>query len=225
MKDMSQELERLCAAATNDAIRCKLRNLHDVCRTLVMEARQRLSVPAVLRHYKGQVADPAQSLAESTLRNKREKGNPYQRLYRHWERVAETILAARSAPRHENGSIIGEADLRQIEDPVLRHRVILLFAQNRSLHNQLNIIKEAQKDQPIRLGLTGPGSSGGSRSNLVLNEAELESIRDFIDIRKLRAKQLKPTVDDGVSTGDGRTVADPGFLTALEKIVKSYERS
>jgi hypothetical protein len=139
--------------------------------------------------------------------------------------VAEAMLAARSASRHENCSIIGEADLHQIEEPVLRHRVILLFAQNRSLHNQLNIIKEAQNNQPIRLSPTGPASSAGSRSDLVLNEAELESIRDFIDLRKLRAKQLKPTVDDGISTSDGRTVADPGFLTALQKIVKSYDRS
>jgi hypothetical protein len=54
--------------------------------------------------------------------------------------------------------------------------------------------------------------------------------QDFVsasdaDWRKLKAKHLEPTKDDGVSTIDGRSVADPGFLTALQKISKSYNRN
>jgi hypothetical protein len=49
-------------------------------------------------------------------------------------------------------------------------------------------------------------------------------IRDFIDPRKLRARHLSKTNQGAVTTKDGRTIADPGFVLALEKIAKSHER-
>jgi hypothetical protein len=60
--------------------------------------------------------------------------------------------------------------------------------------------------------------------SLLLTGAELEAIRHFIDPRKLKAKHLKRSKDDGVARIDGRAVADPGFVAALQKISKSYEQ-
>jgi hypothetical protein len=215
-------LEKLAAEASNDSVRTKLRNLNDVCRAIVTETKYRLTVPAVLRQYKVRFPDVSQSLSEQTVRNKRANGNPYQMLYRMWEGLAERILAT-SSPMHVrmDGGIICESEIRKIENTTLRHQVLLLFGQNRSLHNQLNILKQDACNAPIHIdGL--PSIAGGE--DLALSPAEVEAVRDFIDPRKLRAKQLAKTKDDGVSTRDGRSVADPGFITALEKISKSYQR-
>lgn len=200
----------------------KLRNLNDVCRTIVLDTKQRLTVPEVLRQYQARFPDVAQALSEQTIRNKRANGNPYQVLYRKWEDVAEHFMTTpRAGLAAIGGSILAESDIRKINDVTLRHQVFLLFAQNRSLHNQLNIMKQAATDIPIQIAGTAllPGSA-----DLVLTEAEVDTLRDFIDPRKLRARHLARNKDDGVSTRDGRSIADPGFIAALEKIAKSYQR-
>jgi hypothetical protein len=46
---------------------------------------------------------------------------------------------------------------------------------------------------------------GARGDSLVLTGAELEAIRDFVDPRKLKAKHLKRSKDDGVTTIDGRS--------------------
>ncbi|HZD89378.1 MAG TPA: hypothetical protein VE224_04725, partial [Pseudolabrys sp.] len=60
-------------------------------------------------------------------------------------------MANSPLPARANGDVIAESDIRKIQDVVLRHQIFLLFAQNRSLHNQLNIIKQAAADTPIQV--------------------------------------------------------------------------
>lgn len=222
LEETAQLLERLVTNASNRSVATKLRNLNDVCRAFVIETKQRLTVPAVLSEYKVRFPDADQALSEQTIRNKRTNGNPYQTLYRKWEDVAEHWLATHQPPTsYTAGAILAETDIRKIEDVTLRHQVFLLFAQNRSLHNQLNIIKQTSADMPIQLVGSGLPSGG---AYLVLTDAEVEAVRDFIDPRKLRARHLARTKGDGVSMRDGNAIADPGFVTALEKIVRSYQR-
>jgi hypothetical protein len=211
--------------ASNESIKTKLHNLSAVCKTIVMETKQPLSIPAVMKQYKGRFSDPKQSLSEQTIRNKRPNGNPYMNVYRAWETTARAMLAPPAAVYRKDGLILSESDLHTIKDPTLRHQVTLVFAQNRSLHNKLNILKKLQGQGQIRVSLDGadrPTLMAGD--NLILTDAEIAAIRDFVDVRKLKAKHLKPSKDDGVSTIDDRPVADAGFLTALQKIAKSYER-
>ncbi len=222
LEEAENLLEQLTANASNDSVRTKLRNLNDVCRTIVTETKQRLSVPEVLRHYKGRFPAVSQSLSEQTVRNKRANGNPYQTLYRKWEDIAECLLATSlQKPIRMDGGIICESEIRKIENTTLRHQVLLLFGQNRSLHNQLNILKQDACNAPIQIDRLPPIAGG---EDLALSPAEVEAVRDFIDPRKLHAKHLAKTEDHGVSTRDGRAIADPGFITALEKISKSYQR-
>jgi hypothetical protein len=85
------------------------------------------------------------------------------------------------------------------------------------------MLKKLQGQGQIRVSFDGSDQSTLlAEESLVLTSAELEAIRDFVE--KLRAKDLKPTKDDGVATIEGRPVADPGFLSALQKIKKSYDR-
>lgn len=99
-----------------------------------------------------------------------------------------------------------------------------MFGQNRSLYNQLNILKKLKGGGPIRVVLENGDDPALEGGELRLTDAELESIKDFVDPRKLKAKRLTRSKHDGVTTSDGRPLADPGFLTALQKILKSYEQ-
>ncbi|MCK9908192.1 gamma-mobile-trio protein GmtX [Microbacteriaceae bacterium K1510] len=221
--EVDELVETLIAKSTNTSIAVKLRNMHDVCRTIVLQTKQRLTVPEILRQYKARFPDVSQTLSEQTIRNNRPNGNPYQTLYRKWEIVAERVLVnAAPATARSDGEIIAESEIRKITDVTLRHQVFLLFAQNRSLHNQLNIIKQAATNAPIQIS-GGTQPFGGA--DLVLTESEVDAVRDFIDPRKLRARHLARTKDDGVCTSDGRPVADAGFVSALDKIVRSHQRS
>ena len=44
--------------------------------------------------------------------------------------------------------------------------------------------------------------------------------RDFIDPRKLKARSLERTDDDALRSKGGDLIADPGFFTALEEILR-----
>ena len=88
------------------------------------------------------------------------------------------------------------------------------------------MLKKLQGQGQIRVSLDDSGQPTlPAGDSLVLTGAEIEAIRDFIDPRKLKTKHLKRSKDGGVLTIDGLTVADPGFLSGLQKISKSYEQS
>jgi hypothetical protein len=55
-----------------------------------------------------------------------------------------------------------------------------------------------------------------SISHLDILNKEVESVRSFLDRKQLRAKHLERTAEDGVKLKDGRRIADPGFMAALE---------
>jgi hypothetical protein len=215
LSETSEYLETVLARASTEKVRFKLRKFDEACRHIVCKAKLQLTIPQVMETYAGLAHS---EIGESTIRNKRGGDNLYQLLYRRWETVAVAMAAASSPKLAANIGVIGDHDIRMIEDPTLRHQVALLMTQNRSLYRQLNILKQDQKNVPIRI----EGVSRGPADDLVLSEAELESVRSFIDPRKLKAKHLQPTPHNGVNLKDGRPIADPGFLDALEKIVKSY---
>lgn len=212
----------LTAAKTN-SVKEKLQKLSAVCRSIVVEQNGPLSIAAAAKDYNRRF--PEHGLSEQTIRNGRPGGNPYLTLVRAWQTAAIALAArAPTGARQDGGAILRESDLHAVKDPLIRHQMVQLFSQNRSLHNMLNILKAAHGKEAIRLAgaaerplpeLTGDG--------LVLTSAEIEALRDFIDPRKLKAKHLKGLDSDAVTTVDGQAIADPGFMSALRKIVKSYE--
>jgi hypothetical protein len=124
----NEHLAELLKKTKDSKIRTKLKNLHDVCETIVDTIKMRLTVPLVLRHYRARFPDPAQSIADSSIRNKRNGANPYQSLYRKWEQVADAIMAAAASNTAVlDAGIIGESDVRRITPSHLPHtyRVVL----------------------------------------------------------------------------------------------------
>ncbi|RVA56809.1 hypothetical protein EN933_05435 [Mesorhizobium sp. M7A.F.Ca.US.001.01.1.1] len=223
---VAAELERLLNGAKNDAIRVKLQNLNDVCYHLVVVGKQRLTVPEVIAAYAARVHSPSQSIAESSIRNKRGGANPFQKLYRVWESASKGIRSPK--PRHvwQGGAveIVADEDVEGISDNVLKHRVSLLVAQNRSYKSQLEILQQV-RGAPV---ITLPGQSLHSdertqANHLVLTEAEIEAVKNFTSDISLRARGLKRIQDGGIATLEGRRLADAGFMEALQKIVESYK--
>lgn len=221
---VAAELERLVEEATNNVIRAKLQNLNDVCHRLVVSGKQRLTVPDVVAAYAARIHSPSQSLAESSIRNKRGGANPYQKLYRAWEFAAESIRASKRQGVRQGlaHDIINQEQVAGIADDVLRHQVSLLIAQNRSYKSQLDILQQIRGSPVVTLIRSKSDTDLPAANHLVLTEAELEAIKDFTAERKLAARRLRETTNGGLETTDGRRLADPGFIDALRKILESY---
>ncbi len=226
--------DELMAAATTDQIRVKLANLDEVCRVLVVDAGQRLTVPEVVRRYKARFVAREQNLAEQSLRNKRGGSNPYHALYTAWAGAAEFVLAPRRTRRQPPmpGEMLSQDDVAGIDDVPLRHQVGLVLAQNRSLKAELDILKDVRNAPVLRIegGLDRFGGGQGLApvmplaNHLALTETEVEALRDFVDRRRLKARGLRGAEDGAVESMDGRRFSDPGFLEAVDKIVRSYDR-
>jgi hypothetical protein len=226
---VEQEVAKLLHDATTDPIRTKLRNLHQVCQELVVGARQRLTVPSVVRRYRAKFADPEVSIAESSIRNKRSGANPYKKLYDTWEAAAEAILTSyKSNIRKElGGGIVTEDEITRIEDDTVRHMVRLLWAQNRSLSSQLDILRRVRGAPVVQIMSTRTDTNAVSlgqpvANDLALNEAEIEALRNFVNERFLKARNIRRATNGSLQLSDGRSLADPGFVEAIEKIILSY---
>jgi hypothetical protein len=215
--DLEAHFEALIAKADKENVRKKLRNVHRTCAHIVDTAAGALSVMLVVKTY-ATICDG--KIGESTIRNKVGGSNPYQALYRRWEVFAAAKVAATKPRQAIDAGILGDHEIMDIEDPKLRHQVTLMVHHNRTLHSELNILKNDLSNVPLRID----GLFRSDRSDLVLSDDEVEAVRDFVDARKMNAKNLQRTKDHGVRLKDGRPIADPGFVSALEKIVKSYER-
>lgn len=220
-------LDELVANASTDIVRKKLRGLDEACRHMVVTAGQRLTVPAVLKAYAARVLEPTLSLAESSIRNKRDGANPYHALYRAWESAAEVLAERREYKRlpAAGGEILSPRELGGIADPALRHQVALVLAQNTSLKRQNDMLKQVRGAPMIRIEGSGSGTQPESVPVPALDETELDSIRDFLDERKLKARRLRISEDGAVQTPEGRSIADPGFVDALRKLLTATERA
>jgi hypothetical protein len=217
-QEVDQHLAALLARATTEPVRRKLRNLHEACRHLVR--RNIVLTVNGVREACDKLFE--EKIGESTIRNKCGGNNPYQSLYRKWENAAaaKAAASARNIKLLDAGTI-DEDQIRQITPVSMQHAVTLLAVKARSLERQLNILREEKTDIP--LVVEGAPMLAGN-SDLVLSTGEVESLREFLDPRSLGAKMLKKSTDGSVQFKDGRVIADPGFLSALEKIVRSYQR-
>lgn len=218
---VEETLKRLVGAASTETVRVKLRNVSEACSHLIMNGKQRLTVPLLLSTYAAMFPAKDQSIAESSIRNKRGGANPYLELYRAWEDAAEVILARpRKLGKAKPGEIIDYTELSSIPDPTLRHQVKLLIAQNTSLKSQLDIVRQLKNAPTITLVATPGTPLPGARSSLPqLVESEVEAIRDFVAERKLKSRGLAEHDDGSITTRDGHALADPGFVSALRKIL------
>ncbi|MGV8855983.1 MAG: gamma-mobile-trio protein GmtX [Devosia sp.] len=199
----------------------KLRNIHEVCRHLIVTGKQRLSVPSLLSTYAARFPAKDQAISESSVRNKRAGGNPYQELYRSWESASSVLLA--TSPRTGKtvgGEILGESDLVGLTDITLRHQVKLLIAQNRSYKSQLDILKKVVGHSSITIEATHPDTVLNGKGQLVFSESELSALADFLAPRRFQSRGLVEGDGGILQARGGKDLSDPGLLDGLRKVLK-----
>lgn len=218
-QDADDYLNALIDRAGTESVKRKLRNLHAACRELVKRERM-LTVPLVVKtcdQLSGEL------IGESTIRNKRGSDNLYNALYNKWKQVA----TAKAATKRPNVAALGatlltEDRIRLIPDVHLQHHITLLFAKARSLEQQLNILKEERTDVPLRIEGIGATTIEPEISFL---DGEIEALRNFVNPRSMNARALKANADGSVFLKDGRPITDPGFFSAVEKVIRRFWRS
>jgi hypothetical protein len=131
LNETTEYLETVLARTPSEKVRYKLRKFDQACRHIAFKAKVRLTIPQVMKTY-ASLADS--EIGESSIRNKRGGENLYQLLYRKWEKMAVAMAASSASPKlGVDVATIGDHGIRMIENPTVRHQVVLLMAQNRSL--------------------------------------------------------------------------------------------
>lgn len=107
-----------------------------------------------------------------------------------------------------------------IEDPALKAHIKIIIAENKSLKNQLNILKNnMSKNYKLQYD-TKTLTDINANSNTNLLSSEIDSIKRFIvDINSNKINLYK-TAYGGLKDENETTIANAGFIDALEKIVK-----
>lgn len=219
------KLAELTKMSSSETVKVKLQNIGDVCELLVIQGRQRLTIPLLLSTYSVRYPGKNQSIAESTIRNKRPGGNPYQELYRTWVGLAEALISSSKQSNSVPGAILNYDDLGRIPDLAMRHQVQLLITQNTSLKSQLQILKQVRSAPVVRLDATHPetleDSSPGNRE-AILTEGEIDAIKDFLSPKRMASRGLTRGSHDGLLARSGQEMSDPGFLAVLQKVVEHF---
>src|SRR4051794_33644793 len=150
-RPVNEFLEELCAAAP-DKVQAKLRHLHAACKAIAMDSKQMLSIREALRRYHAAVLDPTLAIAKQSMFNDRNGRNPYRKLFLKWQDVAEhRLMQSTKLPARPGGMIIHDGEVRSIEDPVLRHQVFMLLAENRSQRIELDARRNFDASVPLRI--------------------------------------------------------------------------
>jgi len=219
------KLQDLLGSVKTEAIRTKLKNLNEVCKKLVL-AKQPLTVPSVCDAYASSYHAKDQALAKQSIRNKRDGANPYHALYEAWRSGGEVLLKkTHSRRKTPDGVLVDAIDIEAVKDPGDRHSMLMLATQNRSLKARLNALQTLDGSRVIQV--VGAGNERERRtmalaSHLSLDEVELAALREFIDERKMASRQLRVEENGSIVDRRNRVFADPGFVTAVSKIVRSY---
>ena len=93
-------------------------------------------------------------ISTRTIYNRREGSNPYPILIDAWISFGAQKRSKITVPADIHNNLITDNDLKEISDPVLRHKVMIIFGQNESLKQQNNTLREIG-----RLPLISPDSN------------------------------------------------------------------
>lgn len=212
----------ILSSLKSEQARINLENTHAICRGLVVDVKIKPTVSIVVKHLAANY--PGQYPKEQTIRNRRNGSrNPYKSLIEAWQVAAEVIALPKRKIERSAEWDIGDGDVLAIQDPALRHKVLLLWNQNRSYKAQLDILNQWKGKQPVALSSTGkniPPPTNCESASVISDQVEIDAIIDFLDARKMKARGLERTEMGGVRLkSSGRELASPGFIDALERLV------
>lgn len=105
--------------------------------------------------------------------------------------------------------------LESVSDPQVRAEITMVYAENRSLKRQIDILRSNTSNGMI-ISLNGDGTVAPTET---LDDVEKDAITDFVSSRNFEDHDWHEGPDGRLLTSNGRQVARMGFLSALRRIV------
>lgn len=175
-EDVNSLYESLIASSTK-TVKAKLSAIHEVCKKLVSR-KVDITVPRLVTH----LTEAGFSIGEQSLYNPKsgKKDNPYKLLYLAWQSFASNKLATKVSASNESnaGVAIDDKDLLAIENPVLRYKISLMYAEVKSLRRQNDLIRQVS-ELPVISNSQVPALTN-INSRPALMEYNQELIREFV---------------------------------------------
>ena len=218
---INQKLDLLCERVKTNTVKQKLVALSAVCEALVKKKAE-LTIANVV----AQLANNKVKLSARTIYNDREGGNPYRELFDIWADYAKASSAnVKVSISSDNADILNSDDIKAIQDPVIKYRVNLLYAEVMALRNQNKMLREIKELPSIH-------SVPELEDKTVLGEQTEKILLDPYEVYLIKT-MCEGTIDIGFNEDGGliakrpiklgHRIIPPGFRGALEKIIRSYD--
>ncbi|PVZ66789.1 gamma-mobile-trio protein GmtX [Pelagibaculum spongiae] len=221
-KNYSTELEvqslyeGLLHQATRTDTRKTLNTIHDICKKLVAN-NSTPSVPIVAKL----VGNQGIIISVRTIYNRRGGNNPYPRLIDAWARFSEFKSSKVSSNIDLSFQLVNDSDLVKISDPVLRHKIMIIFGQHKSLIKENNALREIQK-MPLIL----PPGSEQERCQNEQKKPALEAYDTEVIVKFLKGNNAKGLCFDQYGALNSnkaiprhQVLSEPGLKEAIEKLI------
>jgi hypothetical protein len=214
-------IEKLIETCKSKSTETKIVAIDKTCENLV-DDNITPSITLVVRHLK----QDAIKISPRSIYNQRDGGNPYREVIDAWTEFLifkTSRLKTKTFKENEGQNIIEEKDLAAIDDPVLRHRVSLLFGELKGLRNQLNIAREVQN-----LPMVGAAESGSkfvessTRALANLNHYEIEILNDFLNGSSNAVFDEEGALAAKFNMKRGERISSPGLKDAFEKLINNH---
>lgn len=225
-KRAHEQLHALQGKSKSEPMRNRLGLVAAACESLVGNEVD-LTITAVIKWIAGR--SPGTPLSAQTIYNARNGDqNPYRIVIDAWKAVAHAgAPARRTRPTSANSNeLIDESEIRDISDPVTRHKVAILVAQIKALKNQIEMRRAVHENPKLSQVLQPSGepqSSADTSGHLDLSVDERAAVCDFLRAENLKRRGLSITESGVVKMQRvtvGQAITKPGFASALQKVAR-----
>lgn len=129
--------ELLYEKSTKSSTKTTIKTIHEICKKLVGNN----STPTITTIVK-LLGDQGIMVSARTIYNRRSGNNPYPVLIDAWASFSEQKSIKINTSIEFGDQLITDNDLLKIADPVLRHKVMIMFGQHKSLTKENSRLRE-----------------------------------------------------------------------------------
>ncbi|PHX07622.1 gamma-mobile-trio protein GmtX [Vibrio splendidus] len=231
-KDVEDLYKSLEASTSRGAVKSTLKHVNEICSKMV-EVKVTPTVAAVVKA----LASKGVIVSKRTIYNKRKGENPYPILIEAWGKVAhgqklnfENVVRTATEPNSqiiETKGLFTDEDLLNIQDPVLRYKITVLYGQASSLKKQNSVLRKIRElpsinpDHQVEVILNNEKSLSHTENNQ-LDKFDIEILSNFLKNQRAKGLEFDSTGALWASTAirRGSILSDPGLKEVIEKILQ-----
>jgi hypothetical protein len=205
--DIKTEIyDELCKDASR-TVRLSLEKIKNACEFQVNGNSKDFSYAVI-----GRISEANGGVTALTIGKTTKNGTAYRKLID----VYATLYSLPERKQEPKGEAALLSRIKRMEDATARNLALDLMQKNRSLENELNILKGA-KTIDIDLRSNKSQSSAPLLDN-VLDKRERESLNHFISQNNLKEYGWTISEIGAICDKNGRKLTRPGFVQAIEKL-------